>query len=97
MNALRMHPDDSVAVLVQDVAAGEPVVLSGEDRPVVVAKEAIPYGHKVALTAVKAGQPVFKYGERMGIATVDIEPGEHVHVHNVRGLKPEERGVKISV
>ena len=39
---------------------------------------------------------MIKYGERMGIATADIEPGEHVHVHNVRGLKPEERGVAVN-
>lgn len=96
MNALRIHPEDSVAVLVRDVTAGEPIVLSGDHRPVVVAKQTIPYGHKVALRAVKAGETVIKYGEPMGIATADIEPGEHVHVHNVRGLKPSERGVKSS-
>ena len=96
MNALRMHPDDSVAVLVRDVAAGDPILLSGDDKPVVVAAEAISYGHKVALKPVKAGEPVLKYGERMGIATADIAVGQHVHVHNVRGLTPSERGVKRS-
>lgn len=96
MNAIRMHPDDSVAILVRDVAAGDPVVLSPGGELIVVAAEAIPYGHKVALRSIKAGEPVIKYGERMGIATADIALGEHVHVHNVRGLKPSERGVKTS-
>lgn len=96
MNALRIHPKDTVAVLVRDVTAGEPIVLLGDEQPVVVARQAIPYGHKVALKAVKAGEPVIKYGEPMGVATADIEAGEHVHVHNVRGLKPSERGVKES-
>lgn len=96
MNALRMHPEDSVAVLVHDLAPGDPVRLSDHDEPVAVAQEAIPYGHKIALRPIRAGEPVIKYGERMGIATADISPGEHVHVHNVRGLKPEERGVMAS-
>ena len=95
MNALRMHPDDSVAVLVRDLAPGDPVLLAEGEEPVTLARQAIPYGHKVALRPIKAGEPVIKYGERMGIATADIEPGEHVHVHNVRGLKPEERGVAV--
>jgi len=93
-NAIRMHQNDSVAVLVRDVAKGEPVILQGEREPAVIAKEPIPYGHKVALRPVKAGEPVIKYGERIGIASQDIAAGEHVHVHNVRGLKPSERGVR---
>lgn len=93
-NAIRMHQADSVAVLVRDVAPGEPVVLAGSAEPVVTAREEIPYGHKVALRPIAAGEAVLKYGERMGIAIRDIAPGQHVHVHNVRGLKPSERGVK---
>ena len=94
-NAIRMHEDDTVAVLVRDVACGEPIILKGGSEPAVIARGAIPFGHKVALRAVKAGDPVLKYGEKIGIATAEIAPGDHVHVHNVRGLKPSERGVKI--
>lgn len=44
----------------------------------------IPFGHKFALLALRAGDPVIKYGARIGTATQDIAPGEHVHLHNMR-------------
>lgn len=96
VNAVRMHATDTVAVVVRDVAPGERIVYAGcEADPPVVAKEPIPYGHKVAIRPVRAGDAVIKYGEKMGIATAGIEIGRHVHVHNVRGLLPEERGVNL--
>jgi (2R)-sulfolactate sulfo-lyase subunit alpha len=45
---------------------------------------AIPIGHKVALTDIKKGATVWKYGEDIGKAVVDIGKGEHVHVHNLK-------------
>ncbi len=44
----------------------------------------IPFGHKVALRPIAAGDPVVKYGVAIGFATNDIATGEHVHVHNCR-------------
>ena len=41
-------------------------------------------GHKYALTKIKAGENVIKYGSPIGHATCDIEAGEHVHTHNVK-------------
>jgi (2R)-sulfolactate sulfo-lyase subunit alpha len=45
---------------------------------------AIPIGHKVALTDIKKGDTVIKYGEDVGKAVADIAKGEHVHVHNLK-------------
>ena len=45
---------------------------------------AIPIGHKVALTDIKKGATVIKYGEDVGKAVADIGKGEHVHVHNLK-------------
>ena len=47
----------------------------------------IPFGHKFALRPIPAGGPVVKYGETVGLATEDIAAGQHVHVHNVEGIK----------
>lgn len=44
----------------------------------------VPFGHKVALRRMVCGAPVLKYGVTIGVATQDISPGEHVHVHNCR-------------
>lgn len=43
----------------------------------------IPYGHKVALREVHAGEDIIKYGESLGEATHEIAAGEYVHVHNL--------------
>ncbi|MCP5025617.1 MAG: altronate dehydratase, partial [Actinomycetia bacterium] len=43
----------------------------------------IPSGHKVATRPVAAGQPVRRYGQIIGFATVPMGPGDHVHTHNL--------------
>ena len=44
----------------------------------------VPIGHKVALTEIKAGDTVIKYGQDIGKAVANIARGEHVHVHNLK-------------
>lgn len=41
-------------------------------------------GHKIALSDIKKGENVIKYGYPIGHATEDIAAGEHVHTHNVK-------------
>lgn len=41
-------------------------------------------GHKYALSDIKSGENVIKYGFPIGHATSDIAKGEHVHTHNVK-------------
>ncbi len=41
-------------------------------------------GHKIALTDIKAGEDVIKYGYPIGHAVCDIKAGEHVHTHNIK-------------
>jgi len=44
----------------------------------------IPIGHKVALSDLKAGDTVFKYGEDIGKMVGDAAKGQHVHTHNCK-------------
>ena len=44
----------------------------------------VPIGQKVALTDIKKGDTVIKYGQDIGKAVADIAKGEHVHVHNLK-------------
>ena len=44
----------------------------------------VPLGHKIALTDIKCGDTVWKYGHDIGKAVADIAKGEHVHVHNLK-------------
>lgn len=41
-------------------------------------------GHKYALVPIKNGEDVTKYGYPIGIATSDINEGDHVHSHNIK-------------
>jgi altronate hydrolase len=42
----------------------------------------VPKGHKFALRAIAAGQPVVKFGQIIGFAKTDIVAGDWVHEHN---------------
>ena len=79
MNAalIVLHPGDTVAVAREALPAGTPV-----DNGVTV-QNPIPQGHKLALRAIRAGEAVLKFGQPIGVASSDIEAGEHVHTHNL--------------
>jgi len=75
--ALRLHTRDNIMVALKPLSAGAPVMAG------VTAQDAIPSGHKVAIRAISAGEPVLKYGQIIGVASQDISVGAHVHVHNL--------------
>ena len=73
---IRIHPDDNVAVALHAIPAG--TVFEG-----VAAKEDIPQGNKMALSAVKEEEQIVKYGFSIGHATSQIAAGDWVHTHNM--------------
>ncbi len=75
---IRLHPDDSVVVALNALSRGER--LPNAD---VVLLDDIPDGHKAAVHRIPAGAAIIKYGQIIGFASADIEPGRHVHTHNV--------------
>lgn len=83
------HRDgDAVAVAVVDVEPGEARVgFVDGGSTVVEVTDSIPLGHKVALRALTQGDDVIEYGVRVALASADIQPGQHVHVHNVRSAR----------
>jgi altronate dehydratase small subunit len=90
LNALKLNENDNVAVALRGIKEGEWLSIQGDIGKIQVLQK-IPYGHKIATTFVPKDGKIIKYGECMGISTEDIQPGYHVHVFNVRGLKEEER------
>jgi altronate dehydratase len=78
--AVVLDDRDSVAI-VKDMLVPGTVLVDGE-RQFRIA-QAIPGGHKVALRSVPRGEAVLRYGQIIGFATSDIEPGAHVHTHNL--------------
>ena len=78
--AIRLSPDDNVAVARSPLAAGRTVTLGTVN---VTLLEAIPAGHKFAVQPIEADTPVYKYGQPIGVATAAIAVGAHVHTHNM--------------
>jgi len=92
--AIQLHPDDTVATVrrVHVEAAGPcEVVLGSETRPVELGAP-VPFGHKIALAEMQEGDRVIKYGQAIGLATRHIHVGEHVHTHNVTGVRDTGQG-----
>lgn len=82
---IRLHPADDVVIARADLQLGTRIAQEG-----IRARASIPAGHKVAARAVAPGMPVRRYNQVIGFASKPIEPGDHVHEHNV-GMGDFER------
>lgn len=78
---VKINQNDNVAVALRPLNKGE--ILQAAETAVTLMED-IPQGHKFALREIKSGEEVVKYGFRIGFAKEDIQPGQWVHVHNVK-------------
>ncbi|MBO4433337.1 MAG: altronate dehydratase [Clostridia bacterium] len=81
MKCIKIHKDDSVAVAIKSLNAGDKVIIDGKE---ILLKSAVPAGHKFAVKDINSGDNVIKYGYPIGYASCDIAAGEHVHSHNLK-------------
>jgi altronate dehydratase len=86
-NVLKLNVDDNVAVALCDLGADTVIELKGEDVGGLRTRQAIPFGHKVALADLPQGEMVLKYGASIGVASQPILKGEHVHIHNLKSVR----------
>ena len=75
---------DNVFTCTADIKKAEVLHCAGGT---IRAADDIPAYHKIAGTFIAAGEKVIKYGEAIGIATVSIHPGQHVHIHNLESSR----------
>jgi altronate hydrolase len=75
---IRLNENDNVVVARAELLPGASI-----EGGNVTARSAIPAGHKVATAPIAQGQPVRKYNQIIGFASQAIEPGQHVHSHNM--------------
>jgi len=75
---VRLHGNDNVVTARVDILPDTPI--PGEN---VISNRRIPAGHKLAIQPIAAGKAIRKYDQIIGFAKEKIEPGDHVHVHNV--------------
>ena len=78
---IQLHPADNVAVCLEAASKGETAVISGTE---LLLNEAIPVGHKIAITSVDTGNDIIKYGSPIGHALAPVAAGDHVHTHNLK-------------
>ena len=78
---IRLSDRDNVAVAAKPIQKGARLEIDGIE---VTALDPIPFAHKIALSAIGEVEQLFKYGVPIGRAKVAIQPGRHVHVHNIR-------------
>jgi 5,10-methylene-tetrahydrofolate dehydrogenase/methenyl tetrahydrofolate cyclohydrolase len=78
---LLLHPEDNVVVCRRDVRTGDRLVVDGD---VVVARSNVALGHKIARRVIQRGALVVKYGMSIGSSTAEIQPGDWVHLHNMK-------------
>lgn len=88
--AILLREGDEVAVAKTRIPAGAVVTLP--DGGAVRLNQAVPPGHKLALTTVEDGDPVRKYGQVIGYATQRIVPGDWVHTQNLGFGKGAQAG-----
>ncbi len=83
--AIRLHREDQVAIAKTNLQAGTTLILgdnTGTSSRILL-RGFIPSGHKIALDDVANGDPLRRYGQIIGFATQPIQPGDHVHTHNL--------------
>ena len=85
IEAIVLNREDNVATAVRRLESGEMAGFDS-DASVTITRD-IPFGHKFALHDIESGGNIIKFGEIIGQATVKIKQGEHVHVHNVEGIR----------
>jgi altronate hydrolase len=79
---LRLHRDDNIAIAKHTIRPDTTIEADGGLSPIHVT-ERVEIGHKVAVLPIPRGAAVRKYGQTIGFATADIQPGQWVHTHNV--------------
>lgn len=80
MAYIRLDRSDNVVVATSELSRDDVIDLGqGNIHP----RTSIAPGHKIAISAIATGEMIVKYGQPIGIATMEIEPGDHVHTHNL--------------
>lgn len=81
---LILNNKDNVAVATENLENNTKIRIDGREE--IILKNPIPFAHKFSLKDLDTGDSILKYGEIIGTATMPIKTGEHVHIHNIKGI-----------
>lgn len=84
MKAIKLYPRDTAALATEDLKKGDLVVVDGQQIELL---DDVPSAHKIALKDFEEGEPIRKYDNIIGYASMPIKKGQWIHSHNeVTGL-----------
>ncbi len=87
-DAILIDAKDNVAVAIKELKKGQKALVKGEDFSAEVELISdIAFGHKFAIMVLEGETRIIKYGEVIGKAKNSIKMGEHVHDHNIVGIR----------
>ncbi len=81
LDVIKINKSDNVVVALRTLEASSRIMVDGRE---IILNRRIEKGHKIACKKIEKGENVIKYGFAIGSAQNTIEPGEHVHTHNLR-------------
>ncbi|MBB5413006.1 MULTISPECIES: galactarate dehydratase [unclassified Paraburkholderia] len=81
---IRVHPNDNVAIVVNDGGLGEGAVFADGLR----LRERVPQGHKVAVADLAEGDEVIRYNVVIGYALKPLPKGSWINEHVIRMPSP---------
>lgn len=93
INSVHVKDIDTCVTVTTPIAKGDIVryVCSDGTLDTVVSNDEIPVYHKISIAKVEQGGFIYKYGENVGQAICEINPGDYVHIHNVKPVGHMER------
>jgi altronate hydrolase len=83
--AIKLNPNDDVMIACRELEIGTEI-----PGTKIRCTARIPSAHKVAVNAILKDAPVRRYNQIIGFALENINPGDHVHSHNL-GMHSFER------
>ena len=86
IEAVMLKAEDNIGLALVDLKPDSEVKIYGREVLVKLA-EPVPYQHKFSVMQINSGQEIIKDGVVIGKATRDIAQGQHVHTHNMTGLR----------
>ncbi len=86
IEAIVLSLGDNIGVALVSLKSGANVKIHGQESWVKIIAP-IPYQHKFSVAPIDSGMEIIKDGVVIGKASRNIRQGQHVHIHNMVGLR----------
>ena len=76
-NIIKLNEKDNIGIAPMDIPRNVDLNIG------IKSKTKVPFGHKISLKEIQKGDYIYRYGQKIGVSSVNIAEGEHVHSHNM--------------